>query len=212
MAIPGVLSSWGGPLNGQRCRQQIVRELARAIGFDQVIETGTFRGASTEFFGHVTGAPVLTVESSRRHYEFARRRFAGLPDVAVMHGDSRSFLRSESGRSTAGNTLFYLDAHWHEDLPLGDELSIIRASWERAVVIVDDFEVPGDPGYAYDDYGPGKKLTAAYLPPLAGWGVFYPSASSTAETGARRGCVVLVSPALRGQVEPLESLRSAAAG
>jgi hypothetical protein len=24
--------------------------------------------------------------------------------------------------------------------------------------MIDDFEVPGDSGYAYDDYGPGKRL------------------------------------------------------
>jgi hypothetical protein len=32
------------------------------------------------------------------------------------------------------------------------------------VAMIDDFRVPGDEGYAYDDYGPGKALTADYLP------------------------------------------------
>ena len=91
MIRPGVLAGWGGPMNGQRHRQRIVRELARAIAFDQVVETGTFRGSSTEFFASVTGAPVTMVESSRRYYEFARRRFAGLPYIDAVHGDSGPF-------------------------------------------------------------------------------------------------------------------------
>ena len=209
MIRPGVLTSWGGPLNGQAHRQRIVRDLARAIAFERVIETGTYRGSSTEFFAHVTGARVSTVEASRRHYEFARRRFAGLPYIEVAHGDSRTFLRRQAGGPTDGNTLFYLDAHWEQDLPLREELQIIHASWPRAVVLVDDFEVPGEPGYAFDDYGHGKALTVGYLPVMEGWGTYYPSLPPAEETGARRGCVLLASAALRDAVNGLESVRPA---
>lgn len=207
MVRPGVLTSWGGPLNGQQRRQQIVRDLSRAITFQQVIETGTYRGTSTEFLAHVTGAPVSTVEADRRHYEFARRRFAGLSDIEVHRGDSRTFLRQWPRRDAQGDTFFYLDAHWHADLPLRDELKIIDQGWSRAVVVIDDFEVPGDPGYAFDDYGDGKVLTAAYLPSLSGWRLHYPSAPAAEETGARRGCAVLVSAPLQAAVDTLDCLR-----
>ena len=210
MIRPGVLAGWGGPMNGQRHRQRIVRDLARVVDFDQVVETGTFRGSSTEFFASVTGAPVTTVESSRRYYEFARRRFAGLPYIDVAHGDSRTFLRRLARGSTSLTTLFYLDAHWREDLPLREELEIIDASWPRAVVLVDDFQVPDEPGYAYDDYGDGNALTPAYLPPLDRWQAYYPAATAAEETGARRGCIVLATAPLRAAVDGLDSLRSAA--
>ena len=58
----------------------------------------------------------------------------------------------------------YLDAHWAEELPLAEELCIVASAWTRCVVMVDDFQVPGDSGYAYDDYGPGLALTEDYLP------------------------------------------------
>lgn len=206
---PGVLSSWGGPLNGQRERQRIVRDLARHLDFETVVETGTFRGTSTEFLASVTGAEVHTVESSPRNYEFARRRFVGRSAIHPVRGDSRSFLRQLSSSAGDAATLFYLDAHWHDDLPLRDELEIIAGAWRRAVVLVDDFQVPGDPGYGYDDYGPGKALTADYLPPLEGWQVSYPAAPSRVETGARRGCVVLASPAVADVVAQVPGLRSA---
>ena len=55
-------------------------------------------------------------------------------------------------------TLFiYLDAHWEEDLPLAEELAVIARATTRCIVMIDDFQVPGD-GYAYDNYGPGKAL------------------------------------------------------
>jgi hypothetical protein len=60
--------------------------------------------------------------------------------------------------------------------------------------MIDDFEVPDDHGFGYDDYGPGKALNAAYIGPLVeahDLAVFYPSARSQEETGHRRGCAVL---------------------
>ena len=60
--------------------------------------------------------------------------------------------------------------------------------------MVDDFHVPFDSGYGYDDYGAGRSLTADYIEPIVaahGLRVFYPSTPSAHETGARRGCVIL---------------------
>jgi hypothetical protein len=42
---------------------------------------------------------------------------------------------------------FYLDAHWNEDLPLAEEIDLIFSRSPCAVVMIDDFEVPGDPGF-----------------------------------------------------------------
>jgi hypothetical protein len=97
---------------------------------------------------------------------------------------------------------FYLDAHWNEDLPLADEIDIIFGRSSNAVVMIDDFEVPGDPGFDYDDYGPGKALNAEYIAPLAekhGLAIFYPSVPSREETGRRRGCTVLCKSAFLGR-------------
>ena len=208
---PALRHSWGSALNGQRHRQDIVRELVWRIPFDVVVETGTFRGSSCEFLAQVTGKPVHTVEAEPRFHGFARRRLMGYPDVEVSLGDSRAFLaRLAADSSTTDATgLFYLEAHWHEDLPLVEELEIISAAWQRAVIMIDDFEVPGDPGYGFDDYGPGKSLTASTLPEaaLAGWGRYYPSLPASAETGARRGCIVLASPAVNGLLADAVSIR-----
>ena len=61
------------------------------------------------------------------------------------------------------------------------------------VIVVDDFEVPGDAGYRYDDYGGGKRLCLEYISAFADPDVeaFFPSTRSPQETGRRRGCCVL---------------------
>lgn len=209
---PSVRSSWGwGPLNGQVGRQQILRDLARAVAFDEVVETGTYRGNSTEFFAHVLGVPIHTVEAHPRYHHYAKMRLAPYPEITVELGDSREVLRRLGERAGEPTTLFYLDAHWEQDLPLREELEIIAKAWQSGVVVIDDFEVPDDPGYTFDDYGPSKRLSVDYLPDV-GWSVFFPALPSSEETGGRRGCAVLVSPLLRDRVAAVPSLRAPAAG
>ena len=66
----------------------------------------------------------------------------------------------------------------------------------RAVVMIDDFQVPFDHGYAYDDfYEAGTALNHAYIESAIthhGLQAFYPSVPASAGTGKRRGCVGLV--------------------
>lgn len=205
---PSCWTSWGGPLNGQARRRHIVREIARAIPFDRVVETGTYRGTSTEFFAAVFGVPVVTVECNARFFAFSRRRLSVLPEVSVTRDESTAFLRALAD-GVSGETVFvYLDAHWKEHQPLPAELRLVASGWERCVVMADDFEVPGDEGYGYADYGPESALTEAALPEdaLRGWALLYPASSSNEETGARRGCCVLASPAVAEQAQ-VPSLR-----
>jgi hypothetical protein len=108
-------------------------------------------------------------------------------------------------RRARNHSLFvYLDAHWNDDLPLAEELEIVFGACPNAIVMIDDFQVPFDDGYGYDDYGTGRSLTAELVEPTIAahsLQVFYPSTPSLQETGARRGCAVITNKAL-----PLASL------
>jgi hypothetical protein len=210
LVLPYMEMGWRGPLNGQAFRQNVVRNIADALDVDLVIETGTFRGYSTAFFANAFHCAVWTVESNRRWYAHTRARFIFNRRVTVKHGDSRSHLRALARTANRDDLVFvYLDAHWEEDIPLRGELAVIAETWRRAVVMIDDFEVPDDPGYEFDDYGPGKAFKREYLKAsaVATWPAFYPSASSAEETGRRRGCCVLMSPTL--DVLPIVGLRTA---
>lgn len=192
---PGVQWTWGGPMNGQAGRCGMVRTLASRVPFAYVVETGTYLGASTGFLADVTGATVHTVEADLDSFRFSQRAFAGRADVQVAHGDSRSFLRRLAAEQALERpVLFYLDAHWDAaDLPLWEEIGIILRHWSQPVIVIDDFEVPGDEGYAFDRYGPGNSLWVNDLIPHLQHDVeaWCPSMPSADETGARRGCIVL---------------------
>lgn len=209
LARPSLLRGWGGPLNGQRHRRQVVRDLFRAIDFACVVETGTFRGHTTQFFAALTEAPVRGIEVSERYAEFARHRCVGYPNVDISLGDSRSFLRTTLP-TMSGPTFFYLDAHWYDDLPLADEVAMIAESRVPAVVMIDDFEVPGDPGYGFDDYGPGRRLDETLVTGVGadGWSIFYPAVAAADESGPARGCVVLTSPDMAATVTAVAGLRA----
>lgn len=195
--FPEQAASWGGPFNGQQFRQRMFQELLKTVRFDMIVETGTFRGTTTEYLASVSKLPVLTVEADARCYGFARTRLRKLSNVSQANDDSRAFLAHIlDGDAVATKTaFFYLDAHWGQDLPLFDELKAIFTRCPRAVVMIDDFQVPGDDLYQYDDYGDGKALTPEYIAPLVarlGLVQFFPAAGGAEETGMRRGSIILV--------------------
>lgn len=196
-AFPGKQNSWGGggPFNGQHFRRRIFHELLAKCAFSRILETGSFRGVTTEFMQISSQLPVSSVEFSPRFHAFAKARIGRNPNIQFHKGDSRRFLTNhfKDSQSRIDRTFIYLDAHWQNDLPLKEEIAIIHNSHVPAVVMIDDFEVADDAGYAYDDYGKGKALTITYLRHTAfaskPW--FYPSLPGHDETGAKRGVIII---------------------
>lgn len=204
-----------GPFNGQTARQALFVDIIARTRPHAIVETGTYFGATTELMCQ-TGLPVFTIELRPRKYGFVRARFWRRRNVKLLHGDSRTCLLtlfSGALHSLSGLTVFfYLDAHWNDNLPLAEEIDIIFSRCPRAVVMIDDFEVPSDAGYGFDDYGPGKALVSGYIRPAISaheLRAFYPSTPSTADYPStpmaaaglavpgklRRGCVVLAKEA-----------------
>ena len=185
-----------GPFNGQESRQAVLGSLLQSYPFDLVIETGTYRGTTTERLRTLTSAPIVTIEVSRRYYEYARKRLSGLADTRTIHGDSAGEIRRLAAlpaHDRQANVFAYLDAHWAARLPARWEILELLSGWDSVCIVIDDFKVPTDPGYGYDDYGPGQVLDLAFLSglPLEGVSVFFPRLPAAQETGHRRGWVVL---------------------
>jgi hypothetical protein len=190
--VPGEEASF----NGQRHRKRIFAEIMAAIPVDAIVETGTWLGDTTGHMAETARRPVYSCEVNRRFHSLAKMRLAGLKEIHLEAGDSRGLLQKlASSTEVAGKRIFfYLDAHWYDDLPLGEEIEIIAAHWNSFVIMIDDFKVPDDPGYSYDDYGNGKALALELIKPSIGkhsLAVYFPAARSGEETGTRRGCVVL---------------------
>jgi predicted O-methyltransferase YrrM len=206
---------WGGPFNGQKARQDLFRHLLQACRPAAIIETGTYLGSSAEFMAECSGLPVYSIEADARSYGFAKMRLRKHHNVKLSFGDSREFItkfiEGEANKYTSRALLFYLDAHWGQDLPLFGEVATIVSSFSQAVIMIDDFQVPEDNGYGYDDYGVGKALIRGYIAPLVSQfelAEFYPRTPSATESGGRRGCVVVTrDPSLIEALEGISLLR-----
>jgi hypothetical protein len=204
VAIDSLLAGLNGAgsedvaLNGQRHRQEIFDALFKTFTFDAIVETGTFTGNTAGYMARKTKLPVYTVERNPRFHAIAKARLKDFQNIMFELGDSRTCLNKFAGNGVAGNaTFFYLDAHWNEDLPLAEEIEIISRSWKQFVIMIDDFQVPGDDGYGYDDdyglWGRGLDMRSfGSVFSRCGLTPFFPAAPSASETGAKRGCVVLV--------------------
>ena len=205
----GPWPGYGLPFNGQRRRLQTIRQLIADYEPDVFLETGTFLGHTTRFFlGQ--GVPVWTVEVKRSFYASARLRLGVAEGLRMIRGNSPAAVRRLS-REGFERPFFYLDAHWWSALPLAEELSEIAASWNEALIVIDDCKVPGDEGYAYETHA-GVGLAADNLPIVEGMVIGYPAEPSEDETGARRGTLYIAHGQLAAQVlERSGSIRSASA-
>ena len=206
---PEMANHWGGPFNGQVSRQEACLCLIRACNFEFIVETGSFRASTTLFLAqNGNGAPVYSCESNRRSFYFAKCRLRRIPKTFLFNTDSPAFMRNLEIPRQA-RLFFYLDAHWGKDLPLQKELALILEQFETFAIMIDDFEVPGDPGYGFDDYGAGKQLSLRDFPLHKDKRVtcYLPSVPSSLETGLRRGAIVAASQSLTGQIDRIAGLR-----
>lgn len=196
-ARPGLRNAQRGPLNGQVKRQAAVRDIFSALRFDAVVETGTHRGASTQFFSELSTAPVFTIEINERYYRDVHHRFRHNASVVALLGDSVTVLRQLPDQIEAdAHPFFYLDAHSEVDeIPVAKEMLEIARSWPEFVIMIDDFKVPHDDGYAFGVYGEGREITQDILPldELPPVRLFWPAAPSTEDTGAVSGWLLVAS-------------------
>ncbi|MGE3961925.1 MAG: hypothetical protein AB7F65_09620 [Dehalococcoidia bacterium] len=200
----------GGPMNGQVGRRAMIESLFAAVPFGAVVETGTFRGSTTAYFASLTSAPVFTIEVQPRFHAYSRWRLRGRRTIRLLLGDSAEWVdRLGRNGGVREPVFFYLDAHWEERIPLRDELRAAQQHWRDWVILVDDFEVPDDPGYGFDDYGEGKRLNLEHIEAVIGERAvrYWPSVRSADEAGSRKGCLVLVSESLAATVDQLHTLR-----
>lgn len=186
------------PLNGQKIRTEIFLRILSAGRWGQIIETGSFLGATTKFFAK-TGLPVITIEANQEYHAYTQLRFLFQKRVTVLSGDSRKVLAALAldKRLTGEPCFFYLDAHWEAELPLLQEVRTIFKNFNSPVVMIDDFCVPGT-RYGYDDYGEGRVLDLGHLWPVIREfqiAAFFPKAPAESETGAKRGTLFLFPPA-----------------
>ncbi len=193
---PKYIASDEAGFNGQSARKEIFRKLLSTIDFQFIVETGTWLGDTTAYMAELSKLPVFSAEVNRRYHSIAKMRLKDIQNVNLRNVDSTVLIKELSKQDGLSNAcpFFYLDAHWYRELPLTQEIELIVQQWDRFVIMVDDFKVPGDDGYGYDDYGPGKTLSIEHIGPLLrhyDLTTYFPATRSADETGKKRGCVLL---------------------
>lgn len=179
---------YGQPFNGQRFRQEVIRGLVDSFEPDLFIETGTFLGDTTRYLAEF-GVPVVTAELEPTYFRMARLRLRRRRNVELVCGDSVGALRLAAGGRENAKPFVYLDAHWYERNFLAEEVEIVFDSWSDALIVIDDFLVPGA-GYAYDEWQ-GRPLNDTMLDLPEDAILAYPATPHERETGAKRGAAFI---------------------
>jgi len=92
-------------------------------------------------------------------------RLNNISGIHLYNSDSRDFLKelSNNPEIVRNEIFFYLDAHWRGKCPLIEEIEQIASRWEKFVMMIDDFQVPGDEGYGYDRYSAFQKMNISLI-------------------------------------------------
>ena len=125
---------------------------------DSIIETGTFKGKTTDFFADVFDI-VHTYEINR---EYARA-YKKPGNVKLFVKNSGRYLKNSFKHLNDRRPLFYLDAHWGDYWPVNDEIKQISKQYkDNCIILIDDCQVPGYPNIGHDNYK-GQPLNYEYV-------------------------------------------------
>jgi hypothetical protein len=116
-----------------------------------VVETGTYLGDTTKFFGE-NACSVYTVERDGEYFRSSQARNDLGQNIKFYLGNSWEVLDNEIIPQIKGQTVFYLDAHWGQPCPTVLELGIIAKHGLKPVIVIHDFKVPNQPGLGWDSY------------------------------------------------------------
>jgi hypothetical protein len=152
-------------------KHAILREHADRYGLDTLVETGTFRGGTIEALRD-RFRRIYSIELDDALYEEASARFARVPNVTILHGDSALMLPKVL-TDLGEPALFWLDGHYSgpgtakaaaHQTPIVPEIRAVLAhAVANHVILVDDARVFG----VWPDYPPideFRRLVAAQRP------------------------------------------------
>ncbi len=153
---------------------------AAAQRCSQFVETGANVGSSLCYLAR--NFPQLqchSCEPDADAFAAARKNAEKLANVKLTNGRSPEFLIGLEKTIGAGRTLFWLDSHGYGfRWPLKEEIAFITRTSPGACVFVDDFKVPGQPQFLFDEYDGqvcGFEQIAGSIKPRLNCRIVYPA-------------------------------------
>lgn len=166
--------------HGDRYLLALIDELAEHTS--SFVETGTNVGSTARYVGaRWPRLPVHSCEPDGDAFRAAREATRALPNVVLYNLDAQRFLEQLYGsepRLSEQPVLFWLDAHGYGfEWPLRFEVSFITGRQTSGALLIDDFEVPGQPQFkfaAYDGQVCNWEYIRASLAPGRTYRLLYP--------------------------------------
>jgi hypothetical protein len=123
----------------------------------QFVETGCNVGSSLCYLArHFPDLPCSSCEPDDAAFRFAREQAAPMRNAQVFHEASPDFLHAMAARDPQfcqRETIFWLDSHGYGfRWPLREEIEFITSRFSSAFIFIDDFQVPGQPQFLFDEY------------------------------------------------------------
>ena len=138
------------PFNGDRRMAEVVDFLIQC-GVSSFVETGTYLGHTCK---HIASRhpqlSVTTIESNPDYFYASRKMLRHYANVSAIKGNSAVEINRLVKNKHSGLTLFFLDAHWYNYLPLPDEIKSISSGLSEAILVIHDFQVPEHNDYGFD--------------------------------------------------------------
>lgn len=167
--------------HGDQHLLSIVDSLSQHV--DAFVETGTNVGSTLAYFAQTyPHIPCLSCEPDLEAFRLAQQNISGLANVTLYNQTSQQFLvtlREKHSGIFSKTPLFWLDAHGYGfQWPLKEELTFITENFPQALVLIDDFKVPGREMFGYDEYE-GQVCSFDHikdsLNPAGSYKVYYPN-------------------------------------
>ena len=144
--------------NRECIRAFIISKLYSSYNCSAFVETGTFYGHTSAYVRKTFKTSVYTSEINTTHYFVSKLNLIWFAGIISTLSNSSEFVANICNKGTLGdNPMFYLDAHFYEHMPLPDELLNIGNLCEKAIIVIDDFLIPSQPEFLYDEY-PGIRI------------------------------------------------------
>ena len=141
---------------GDTILRDTVKNLCETNGITWIIETGTFKAATTKHLATLA-EQVDTIEVVEQNYNEAKASLASCPNVSLHLGSSDDvlevLLKKYNKKGNRPKLFCFLDAHWEQHNPLLNELEIIAKYKFKPIILIHDFKVPGRPDLGFDQYG-----------------------------------------------------------
>jgi hypothetical protein len=142
------------PFSGDKYLAETFLTLRDLFNIKTVIETGTYKGATTLWLNEHF-EDVHTTEIDERLYNELRQTFKGT-NIKLWCAGSEEALPEILAYINDKQPLIFIDAHWYNN-PVLAELKAIAEAGIKPIIAIHDFKVPNRPDLGYDIY-PNQKI------------------------------------------------------